>query len=61
MSSMQYDVYYLNEKSMLEFYSVLETDPNSVIALNGLGLGFGNFGEYNEAKTYFERAIEFRS
>ena len=57
-TSMQYDVYYLNEKSMLEFYRVLETDPNSVIALNGLGVGFGNFGEYNEAKMYFEKAIE---
>ena len=57
-TSMQYDVYYLNEKSMLEFYSVLETDPNSITALNGLGLGFGNFGEYNEAKAYFERALK---
>ena len=60
-TSMQYDVHYLNEKSMLEFYSVLETNPNSVIALNGLGVGFGNFGEYNEAKTYFERAIKLDS
>ena len=57
--SMKYDIYYLNEKSMLEFYKVLETDPDSVIALNGLGLGFGNFGEYDEAKKYFERAIKF--
>ena len=38
---------------MLEFYRVLETDPSSVIALNGLGLGFGNFGEYDEAKKIF--------
>ena len=56
--STQYDKYYLNEKSMLEFYTVLETDPNSVIALNGLGLGFGNFGEYGEAKKYFDRALK---
>ena len=39
--SLKYDIYYLNEKSMLEFYKVLETDPNSVIALNGLGLSVG--------------------
>ena len=57
-NQMQYDIYYLNEKSMLEFYRVLETDPSSVIALNGLGLGFGNFGEYDEAKKYFESAIK---
>ena len=56
--SMQYDVNYLNEKSMLEFYTVLETEPNSVIALNGLGLGFGNFGEYAEAKKYFESSLK---
>jgi tetratricopeptide (TPR) repeat protein len=57
-NQIQYDIYYLNEKSMLEFYRVLETDPSSVIALNGLGLGFGNFGEYDEAKKYFESAIK---
>ena len=56
--SMQYDVNYLNEKSMLEFYTVLQTVPNSVIALNGLGLGFGNFGEYAEAKKYFESSLK---
>ena len=56
--SLQYDVNYLNEKSMLEFYTVLETEPNSVIALNGLGLGFGNFGEYAEAKKYFESSLK---
>ena len=43
---------------MLEFYKALEINPTSVIALNGLGMGFGNFGEYDEAKKYFLRALE---
>jgi len=32
----------LNKLSMLEFYKALEINPNSVLALNGMGLGFGN-------------------
>ena len=47
-----YDPHFLNEKSMLEFYRILEIDPNNVVSLNGLGLGFGNFGEYDEAIKY---------
>jgi len=38
-----------NKLSMLEFYKALEINPNSVLALNGMGLGFGNFGEYSVA------------
>jgi len=26
--------------------------------LNGIGLGFGNFGEYSEAEQYFKKALE---
>jgi len=48
----------LNKSSMLEFYKALEINPNSVLAMNGLGLGFGNFGEYSEAKTYFKKSLE---
>jgi len=48
----------LNKLSMLEFYKALEINPNSVLALNGRGLGFGNFGEYSEAEQYFEKALE---
>jgi len=51
----------LNKSSMLEFYKALEINPNSVLALNGMGLGFGNFGEYSEAKTYFEKSLEMNS
>ncbi len=54
----KYDILTTNKLSMLEFYKALETNPASVIALNGLGLGFGNFGEYHEAKKYFTRALE---
>jgi len=48
----------LNKLSMLEFYKALEINPNSVLALNGMGLGFGNFGEYSEAEKYFKKALE---
>jgi len=48
----------LNKSSMLEFYKALEINPNSVLALNGMGLGFGNFGEYTEAGTYFKKSLE---
>ena len=47
-----------NKLSMLEFYKALEINPNSVLALNGMGLGFGNFGEYSEAKQYFKKSLE---
>jgi len=47
-----------NKLSMLEFYKALEINPNSVLALNGVGLGFGNFGEYSEAEQYFKKALE---
>jgi len=48
----------LNKLSMLEFYKALEINPNSVLALNGMGLGFGNFGEYSEAEAYFKKSLE---
>ena len=57
-TSTQTDSYYLNELSMIEFYKSLQIDPTSVISLTGLGLGFGNFGEYDEAKKYFNDAIK---
>jgi len=48
----------LNKSSMLEFYKALEINPNSVLALNGMGLGFGNFGEYTEAERYLKKSLE---
>ena len=47
-----------NKLSMLEFYKALEINPNSILALNGMGLGFGNFGEYSEAEQYFKKALK---
>jgi len=55
---MQHDASGLNKSSMLEFYKALEIDPNSVLALNGMGLGFGNFGEYSESELYFKKSLE---
>ena len=52
------DPSHLNKLSMLEFYKALEINPNSVLALNGMGLGFGNFGEYSVAEQYFKKALE---
>jgi len=54
----KYDILDTNKLSMLEFYKALQINPNSVISLNGLGLGFGNYGEYDEAKKYFVRVLE---
>jgi len=48
----------LNKSSILEFYKALEINPKSVLALNGIGLGFGNFGEYSEAELYFKKSLE---
>ncbi|CAI9831500.1 Tetratricopeptide repeat domain containing protein [Nitrosopumilaceae archaeon] len=42
--------------SMVQFYTVLQYRPNDTTALAGLGLGFGNMGEYRTALSYFERA-----
>ncbi len=52
------DPSHLNKLSMIEFYKALEINPNSVLALNGMGLGFGNFGEYSEAELYFKKSLE---
>ena len=51
----------MNKLSMLEFYKALEIDPDSILALNGMGLGFGNFGEYSEAERYFKKSLELDS
>ena len=48
----------LNKLSMLAFYDALEINPNSIVALNGMALGFGNFGEYSEAERYLKKSLE---
>ena len=44
--------------SLKQFFKVLQHTPNDVISLAGMGLGFGNLGEYQEAKIYFEKALK---
>ena len=45
---------------MLEFYQILELEPHNIIALNGMGLGFGNYGEYEESKKYFKKTLDVK-
>jgi hypothetical protein len=47
-----------HESSLINFYTVLQRNPNDIMALTGLGVGFGNFAEYHEAKKYFDKAFE---
>ncbi len=54
----KYDLKTTNRLGMIEFYKALEIDQNNVMALNGMGLGFGSFGEYEEAKKYFIKALK---
>ena len=35
-----------HKASILEFYKVNQQDPENITALIGLGVGFGNYGEY---------------
>ncbi|WKT57656.1 M57 family metalloprotease [Candidatus Nitrosotenuis chungbukensis] len=45
-----------HQKSLVNFYKVYQKDPKDLVSLLGLGVGFGNFGEYLEAKKYFDAA-----
>ncbi len=45
-----------HEKSLEQFFQILQQDPDDPHALAGMGVGFGYLGEYHEAKKYFERA-----
>ena len=47
-----------HKASILEFYKVNQQDPENITALIGLGVGFGNYGEYKQALAYFEQAYE---
>jgi len=44
--------------SLKDFYKIIQQDPNNVIALTGMGVGFGNLGEYKEASIYLETALK---
>jgi len=45
-----------HKNSIIQFYNVYQQDEENITALIGLGVGFGNFGEYKEALIYFEKA-----
>ncbi|MDC0063433.1 M57 family metalloprotease [Candidatus Nitrosopelagicus sp.] len=47
-----------HKASILEFYKVNQQEPENIRALVGLGVGFGNYGEYKQALEYFEQAYE---
>jgi len=44
--------------SLEQFYTIILYNPNDVLAITGLGVGFGYLGEYHESKQYFEKALE---
>ena len=44
--------------SLEQFYTIIQYNQNDVLALTGLGIGFGYLGEYHESKQYFEKALE---
>ena len=47
-----------HKNSIIEFYNVYQQDAENITALIGLGVGFGNFGEYKEALMYFQKAYK---
>ena len=51
---------HLNKLSMIEFYEILRVEPHNIIALNGMGIGFGNYGEYEESKKYFKKTLDVK-
>jgi tetratricopeptide (TPR) repeat protein len=46
----------VHQKSMMNFFKVYQKNRQDSTAMIGLGIGFGNYGEYSEAKKYFDQA-----
>jgi hypothetical protein len=44
--------------SLKDFYKIIQQEPNNAMALTGMGVGFGNLGEYKEASIYLEKALK---
>lgn len=44
-----------HQKSLMTFFKVYQKNPKDSTAALGLGVGFGNYGEYAEAKKYFDQ------
>ena len=47
-----------HDKSLKQFFKVLQFRSNDVISLTGMGVGFGYLGEYQEAIAYFDKALK---
>ena len=47
--------------SLKDFYKIIQQDPNNAIALTGMGVNFGNLGEYKEASNLFRKCTKRRS
>jgi len=45
-------------KSLEQFFKVLQHRSDDIISLTGMGVGFGYLGEYEEAITYFDKALK---
>ena len=48
----------LHKKSLSDFYTVYQKNQKDLTTMLGLGVGFGNYGEYLDAKKYFDLAYE---
>lgn len=46
------------EQAVTHFQCALQTNPNSVVALNGMGVLLNMQGDFPEALTYLQKAIE---
>ena len=47
-----------HDKSLKQFFKVLQYSSDDVISLTGMGVGFGYLGEYQEAIVYFDKALK---
>ena len=45
-------------KSLEQFFKVLQHRSDDIVSLTGMGVGFGYLGEYEEAITYFDKALK---
>jgi len=60
MKGIGYSNMEMHSKSLKQFYKVLENDPDNARALLGMGVGFGNLGEYSESLAYLEKADKIK-
>jgi len=49
-----------HEESLKQFYIILQHNDTDVLALTGMGVGFGFLGEYKESEKYFQKGLELQ-